>query len=92
LKIKNQTFSELIHQINPSKVIGFSTKGKMSSYEKLQQTFQMIPVLYLEDSKGHFSDLVENTINDLYSVGDESFEGHVVVARMLYEYEKTIFM
>jgi len=42
--------------------------------------------------KGHFSDLIENKITDLYSVGDESFEGHVVVARMLYEYEKTIFM
>jgi rRNA small subunit pseudouridine methyltransferase Nep1 len=42
--------------------------------------------------KGHFSDSVQNKITDLYSVGDESFEGHVVVARMLYEYEKTIFM
>jgi len=42
--------------------------------------------------KGHFSDSVENKITELYSVGDESFEGHVVIARMLYEYEKTIFM
>ena len=42
--------------------------------------------------KGHFSNSVANKITDLYSVGDESFEGHVIVARMLYEYEKTIFM
>jgi rRNA small subunit pseudouridine methyltransferase Nep1 len=42
--------------------------------------------------KGHFSDLIKNKITFFYSIGDESFEGHVVVARMLYEYEKTIFM
>ena len=42
--------------------------------------------------KGHFSESIEKKVTDLYSVGNESFEGHVVVARMLYEYEKTIFM
>ncbi len=93
LEIKNQTFSELIHQINPSKVIGFSTKGEMSSYEKIATDISDDTcIVFGGFQKGHFSDLVENTINDLYSVGDESFEGHVVVARMLYEYEKTIFM
>jgi rRNA small subunit pseudouridine methyltransferase Nep1 len=93
LEIKNQTFSELLHQINPSKVIGFSIKGKMSSYEKIAAE---IPddtcIVFGGFQKGHFSDLIENKISDLYSVGNESFEGHVVVARMLYEYEKTIFM
>ena len=34
LEIKKKTFSELIDEINPSKVIGFSTKGKLNSYEK----------------------------------------------------------
>ena len=34
----------------------------------------------------------QNKISDLYSVGNESFEGHVVASRILYEYEKTIFM
>jgi rRNA small subunit pseudouridine methyltransferase Nep1 len=42
--------------------------------------------------KGHFSDAVQSRINQLISIGDSSFEAHVVVARMLYEYEKTIFM
>ena len=93
LEIKNQTFSELLHQINPSKVIGFSTKGKMSSYEKIAaEILDDVCIVFGGFQKGHFSDLIENKISDLYSVGDESFEGHVVVARMLYEYEKTIFM
>ena len=35
LEIKDQTFSELIHEINPSDVIGFSTSGQSSSYQKI---------------------------------------------------------
>ncbi len=36
LEIKEKTFLELIDEINPSKVIGFSTKGILNSYEKMQ--------------------------------------------------------
>ena len=93
LEIKNQTFSELLDQINPSKVIGFSTQGKSSTFEKIASEITDNSCIVLGGfQKGHFSDDIENKITDLYSVGDESFEGHVVAARMLYEYEKTIFM
>ena len=93
LEIKEQTFSELLEQINPSKTIGFSTKGTSKSYEKIAaEIIDETCVVLGGFQKGHFSDSVENKINDLYSVGDESFEGHVVIARILYEYEKTIFM
>jgi rRNA small subunit pseudouridine methyltransferase Nep1 len=93
LKIKNQTFSELLHEVNPSKVIGFSANGDSSSYEKIVSEISDDTCLVFGGfQKGHFSDLIENKISDLYSVGNESFEGHVVIARMLYEYEKTIFM
>ncbi len=65
----------------------------MSSYEKIAtEILDDACIVFGGFQKGHFSDLIENKISDLYSVGDESFEGHVVVARMLYEYEKTIFM
>jgi rRNA small subunit pseudouridine methyltransferase Nep1 len=93
LKIKNQTFSELLHEVNPSKVIGFSANGDSSSYEKIVSEISDDTCLVFGGfQKGHFSDLIENKISDLYSIGNESFEGHVVIARMLYEYEKTIFM
>jgi len=93
LEIKEKTFSELLNEINPSKVIGFSTKGISSSYEKIAAEISDDTCIVLGGfQKGHFSDLVENKINSLYSVGDESFEGHVVISRLLYEYEKTIFM
>ncbi|AFS83562.1 ribosome biogenesis protein [Candidatus Nitrosopumilus sediminis] len=93
LEIEEKTFSQLIDEINPSKVIGFSTKGTNSTYEKIAKEITNNACIVLGGfQKGHFSDSVENKITDLYSVGDESFEGHVVIARMLYEYEKTIFM
>ena len=93
LEIKEKTFPDLLDEINPSKVIGFSTQGKPSSYEKIAAEISDDACIVLGGfQKGHFSDSIENKINNLYSVGDESFEGHVVVARILYEYEKTIFM
>ena len=93
LEIKDQTFSELLNEINPSKVIGFSTNGKLASYEKIAKEIPENSCIIVGGfQKGHFSDAIENKINDLYAIGDESFEGHVVVSRILYEYEKTIFM
>lgn len=93
LKIEEKTFSELLDEINPSKVIGFSTNGTKSTYEKIAAEIVDNTCIVLGGfQKGHFSDLIQNKITDVYSVGDESFEGHVVAARMLYEYEKTIFM
>ena len=93
LEIENKTFSELLDEINPSKIIGFSTTGDKNTYEKVAEDIADNTCIVIGGfQKGHFSDLVENKITDLYSIGDESFEGHVVIARMLYEYEKTIFM
>ena len=93
LEIKEKTFSELIHDINPSKVIGFSTTGIPKSYEKTVLDISDDTCIVIGGfQKGHFSNSVQNKITNLYSIGDKSFEGHVVIARMLYEYEKTIFM
>ena len=93
LEIDEKTFPELLDEINPSKIFGFSTKGANSTYEKIAKDMPDDSCIVIGGfQKGHFSDLIENKITVLCSVGDESFEGHVVVARMLYEYEKTIFM
>ena len=93
LEIEEKTFSELLDEINPSKVIGFSTKGTKNNYEKIAKEINDHTCIVLGGfQKGHFSDSIANKFTEIYSVGDESFEGHVVAARMLYEYEKTIFM
>ena len=93
LEIKDQTFSELIHEINPSNVIGFSTSGQSSSYQKIASEIPDNSCIVIGGfQKGHFSDSTQNEITNLYSIGNDSFEGHVIVSRILYEYEKTIFM
>ena len=93
LEIKEQTFSELIDEINPSKIIGFSTEGELSSYEKIASQISDNSCIVIGGfQKGHFSDSVQNTITDLFSIGNGSFESHVIASRILYEYEKTIFM
>ena len=93
LEIKDKTFSELIDEIKPSKIIGFSSKGAQNSYEKIAgEISDEYCLVFGGFQKGHFSNSIEKQFAQMYSVGDESFEGHTVVARMLYEYEKTIFM
>ena len=93
LEIKEKSFSELIDEIKPSKIIGLSSKGEKRSFENIASEIQENCCLVVGGfQKGHFSDIVQSRINQLISVDDSSFEAHVVVARMLYEYEKTIFM
>ncbi len=93
LEIKEKSFSELIDEIKPSKIIGLSSKGEKRSFENTISEIQENCCLVVGGfQKGHFSDIVQSRINQLISVDDSSFEAHVVVARMLYEYEKTIFM
>jgi len=93
LSLRDQSFSKLIDEINPSQIIGLSTTGQPNSFEKISTNL-------LDDSciviggfqKGYFSDSMKNNFSDIFSIGNISLEAHVVVARMLYEYEKTIFM
>jgi len=93
LEIKEKSFSELINEIKPSKIIGFSTKGELSSFEKISSEISDNTCLIIGGfQKGHFSESTKNKINHLFSVDNLSYEAHVVVARILYEYEKTIFM
>lgn len=93
LQIKEQTFPELLEEINPSKTIGFSTQGIAQTCEKSTSKIPDEGCIVIGGfQKGHFSNSVSEKIDELYSIGDESFEAHVVVARLLYEYEKTIFM
>lgn len=93
LEIKDKSFSELIDEINPPKVVGFSRKGKKLSFENIVSQLPENSCLVIGGfQKGHFSENILKRIDQLISIGDSSLEAHVVVARMLYEYEKTIFM
>jgi rRNA small subunit pseudouridine methyltransferase Nep1 len=93
LEIKDKSFLELIDEINPSKLIGFSSQGKKHSFENTVSEITDNCCLVVGGfQKGHFSEKVQSRIDQLISIDGYSFEAHVVIARMLYEYEKTIFM
>ncbi|MFB5606099.1 MAG: ribosome biogenesis protein [Nitrosarchaeum sp.] len=93
LEIKEKSFPELINEIKPSKIIGFSTKGKLSSFEKISHEISNNTCIVIGGfQKGHFSESTTSEINHLFSINILSYEAHVVIARMLYEYEKTVFM
>jgi rRNA small subunit pseudouridine methyltransferase Nep1 len=92
-EMKDMTFSELVDKIQPERVIGMSSEGKQSSYEKVAKLCDDDTCLVVGGfPKGEFSDSTKKRIDSLYSVDKGPLEAHVVVARILYEYEKTIFM
>ena len=93
LSVKEQSFSQLIASLNPSQIIGLSTTGKPSSFEKISTNVRDNSCIVIGGfQKGHFSNSTNDNLTDLFSVSSTSLESHVVVARMLYECEKTIFM
>ena len=93
LEIKDMTFSDLVNKIGAKKVIGFSTKGQTSSYDKIAADVGRDSCIVVGGfSKGHFSDEILKKIDNLVSVDKNPLEAHVVVSRLLYECEKRIIM
>lgn len=92
-QMNNMSFSELIDELDPDQVIGLSSEGKKSSYESVAKTCTDETCLVIGGfPKGEFFDSTKDRIDSLFSVDENPLEAHVVVARTLYEYEKTVFM
>ena len=93
LEIKNMTFEQLIHEINPKRIIGLSAKGIPSTCENIAQKLTDDSCIVVGGfPKGHFSDEIKKRFEYTVNVGLTSLEAHIVISRVLYEYEKTIFM
>ena len=85
-------FSKLIEEINPKNVIGLSSVGKSSSFCDVAKYLSENSCIVIGGfQKSHFSDSTVSKIDQLVSIDSESLESHIVTARILYEYEKTIF-
>ena len=92
LEISDMSFSELIEKINPKNVIGLSCVGKPSSFCNVAKSLTNNSCLVIGGfQKSHFSDSTVSKIDHLVSIDSNSLESHIVTARILYEYEKTIF-
>ena len=93
LSIKDQSFLELIDDLNPARIIGLSTTGEPSTFEKISASLSDDSCIVIGGfQKGHFSEPIKNKFTELFSVGSITLDAHLVIARLLYEYEKTIFM
>jgi len=93
LEIKDMTFGDLVDAIGAKKVIGFSTRGQTSSYDKIAADVGRDSCIVIGGfSKGHFSDEILKKIDNLVSVDKNPLEAHVVISRLLYECEKRIIM
>lgn len=92
LELKEMTFSELLEHIKPTKIIGFSTEGNSESYQSIASKLDDNSCIVIGGfQKGHFSESVRKKLDNLFCVDKKSLEAHVIVGRILYEYEKTIF-
>jgi rRNA small subunit pseudouridine methyltransferase Nep1 len=93
LEIRDITFGDLIDKIGAKKVIGFSTKGQIRSYDKIADDIGRDSCIVVGGfSKGYFSDKILKKIDNLVSVDRNPLEAHVVISRLLYECEKRIIM
>ena len=93
LEIKDMKFNQLIEKICPDRIVGLSTQGILSSCEDLAKKLTDNSCIIIGGfPKGHFSDFIRKKIEYLVNVNKKSLESHVIISRILYEYEKTIFM
>ncbi len=92
LEMNDMSFSKLIEDISPKSVVGLSSIGKHGSYCDVARSLSENSCIVIGGfQKCHFSDSIVSEIDQLVSIDSESLESHVVTARILYEYEKTIF-
>ena len=93
LKLKKMNFNKLIDEINPSQIIGLSIDGKASNFEGVAKKLNENSCIVIGGfQKGHFSEKLEKKLDYIFRVDNRSLECHIVTNRILYEYEKTIFM
>ena len=93
LELKEMNFSELLEEIKPKRIIGLSSQGVKSSCEDVAKKLTEDSCIVIGGfPKGHFSDEVKQKCEYIVSVDDKPLESHIVISRVLYEYEKTIFM
>lgn len=93
LEIQEMNFGDLIKKIKPKQTIALSSKGIISSYQKVAEELNDNTCLVVGGfSKGQFSDKNKDYFNKIVLVDKNPLEAHIIISRVLYEYEKRIIM
>jgi rRNA small subunit pseudouridine methyltransferase Nep1 len=86
------SFSDLIQKyIIPDVMVGLSTNGVFKKFEHVSNELFLFknPCIVIGGfPKGHFSKDIEPYIDKMYSISNLNLEAHIVVSRLLYEWEK----
>jgi rRNA small subunit pseudouridine methyltransferase Nep1 len=88
----NLSFSDLLQTcIKPDIIVGLSINGIFKNFEDIsKELFQFKnPCIVVGGfPKGHFSEHIESHLEKKYSISNLSLEAHIVVSRLIYEFEK----
>ena len=93
LEIYDIDFKKLLNKINASYVIGLSRSGSSNSFESIAGELKnkARPVLVVGGfPHGHFSENTRGCFNATYSISSQALTANVVIARIIYEYEKLL--
>jgi rRNA small subunit pseudouridine methyltransferase Nep1 len=93
MKLSDGTFADLVNIIKPKMVIGLSTVGVQSKAQKVAENARSADhscIVVGGFAKGHFSENITRSLGPTYSISTIGLEAHVVIARILYEYEKLL--
>jgi len=87
------TFPELVREIGPSGVVGLTREGAGSSCPGVACMLDGDACLVIGGfQKGRFAESTKKPIYGLYRIDETPLDAHAVAGRVLYEYEKTVFM
>ncbi len=93
LELKEMNFATLIEEINPKKTLGLSHKGHLSSYQEVsKEMYNDTCIVVGGFAKGQFSNDIKKHFDKIMSVDKNPLEAHIIISRLLYEYEKRIIM
>jgi len=93
LEIKEQSFKELISEIKPSITVGLSRLRERNNFEgvaKELSKYENPAIVVGGFPRGHFSPNTSSIFNRLYSCHELPLEAHVIIARIVYEFEKLL--
>ena len=93
LDLDTMGLAEVIEEIRPGAILGLSTLGDRIQLPRLASELAGGSCVVIGGfQRGHFAPHVSSVMDATYRIGDDPLEAHVVTSRVLYEYEKTVFM
>ena len=93
MELGSSSLSDFISKLKPTQIIGLTTKGEQTTFDKLVHTIIDNSCIIIGGfQKGHFNRYTEKILDKSFSINNSSLEAHLVGSRLVYEYEKTIFI